>query len=141
MILNDPNSNFLSSLMQLLQLYSVPDGQSSSLIRMTLLSCFLGKSGKMRSFSSKKAFQSYNQAITSFLASDLVVVSLGTGTGNSQICVSLSNERGPIESSKVHDRKTSSISYVQAKQPFNHTSGPLLTFPPGNQWLSLWRQG
>ncbi len=101
MILNDPNSNFLSSLMHLLQLFFFPDGQSFSLIWMTLLSCFLGKSGKMRSSSSKKAFQSYNQTITSFPASDLVVASVRTGTGDSRICVSLSNEGGPIESSKV----------------------------------------
>jgi hypothetical protein len=120
MILNDPNSNFLSSLMHLLQLFFFPDGQSFSLIRMTLLSCFLGKSGKMRSFSYKKAFQSYNQTITSVPASDLDVVSLGTGTGDSRICLFLSNEGGPIESSKVHDTKNSSIFYVQAKQPFNH---------------------
>jgi hypothetical protein len=72
---------------------SFPDGYSSScsfphssVIQMTLSSCFLGKSGKMRSSCRTQAFQFYNQTFTSFPAWELAVFLWGMGQGT---CVSM----------------------------------------------------
>jgi hypothetical protein len=102
---NNLTSNYLSSLIKFLLLifmFSLLLALSSPpLIRITLLSCFLRKSGKMRSSSQTKAFQSYNHTFTPFPAWKLAVVPVGTGTGYLRIRVSLSNRGGPIKSSKA----------------------------------------
>ncbi len=63
----------------------------SSLIRMTLLSCFLWKFRRMRFSGWKRSF-SVRQSDLSFLLSwRPEVVPVGTGTEDSRICVCLSN--------------------------------------------------
>jgi hypothetical protein len=73
-LLNVLSSNFLNSLIQHFQSFFL-DGQSSpcfcpysSLIQMTLSSCFLRKFEKMRDYRvRRKVFQSYHQTLISFL--------------------------------------------------------------------------
>ncbi len=101
-----------------------------------LLSCFLGKSGKMRSSGRTKAFQSHNQICTSFPAWGLAVVAVGTETWDTEIRISLCNKRGPIKSFKaIHTEKQYNIPCPN-KKAFLSCTGPLPPFLPWDQRLS-----
>ncbi len=85
----------------------------SSLIQKTLLSCVLGKPGWTSSPGCRKAFQSYNQTfISSRPANYVVVAPVWTGTGDSQTCLSRSNQGDPIDSSKVMWQKWKTFTFT-----------------------------
>ncbi len=85
----------------------------------SLSSCFLGKSGRMRSSGQTKAFQSYNQTFISFPTWELVVAQVGTGTEDSWIRIPLFNQGGPIKSSKATWHKKHSYILCPSKNPFS----------------------
>jgi hypothetical protein len=93
------------------------------------LSCFLWKSGKMRSSGRTKAFQSYNQTFISLPAWELGIVQVRTGTVDSLVRVSPSNLGGPIKSSIGN--------ITQEKEP----GLILLIFPPWDLQFSRWEPG
>jgi hypothetical protein len=68
---------------------------------MILSSCFLWKFGRMILSGRKKSFAVLQPDLYIFLAWGLEVVPADTGTGESRICISLSKQGGPVESSLV----------------------------------------
>ncbi len=72
----------------------------SSLIQMTVLSCFLRRYGKIIYSRWERIFHSSNHSFTSIYAWELAVVPMWTGMEDSRICVSPSSQGGPVGSSQ-----------------------------------------